>query len=318
MSIFVPGQLLLKLGWSLVMKKFLLRLRGRIPVSIVSISMISSAMIFVAGCVTPDQYQLLENRIAAVEMDTNRQMSAQQARTHEESQSLENLELRLDTSAKVSREQYAEIKYEIEQIKGQFRQIEGLIEEINHNFGTNRQVFEETLEKRLERLDNAISRNYERVINLERYMGFEPGEVKPADADDQPLTASTPEAASEEDAYLLAKKMFDDGDKENARIQFENFINKYPDSKNADNARFWIADSYYAEKWYEKAILEYQRVLENYPDSNKTAAARLKQGYSFAELGETANARLILKELIKRHPDSNEAKYAQKKLKSLN
>ncbi|MCP4718042.1 MAG: tetratricopeptide repeat protein, partial [Desulfobacteraceae bacterium] len=73
-----------------------------------------------------------------------------------------------------------------------------------------------------------------------------------------------------------------------------------------------------AEKWYEKAILEYQKVLEDYPESNKTAAARLKQGYSFAELGETANARLILKELIKRHPDSNEAKYARKKLKSLN
>lgn len=300
------------------MKKFLLWLCGRVPVSIVSISMISIAMIFVAGCVTPDQYQLLENRIAAVEMDTNRQMSAQQAKTHEKSQSLENLELRLDASAKVSREQYAEIKDEIEQIKGQFRQIEGLIEEINHNFGTNRQVFEERLEKRLERLDNAISRNYERVVNLERYMGFEPGEVKPVDADDKPLSASTPEAGSEEEAYLLAKKTFDEGDKENARIQFENFINKYPDSKNADNARFWIADSYYAEKWYEKAILEYQRVLENYPDSNKTAAARLKQGYSFAELGETANARLILKELIKRHPDSNEAKYAQKKLKSLN
>jgi len=161
-------------------------------------------------------------------------------------------------------------------------------------------------------------RNYERLITLEKYMGFEPGEAKPVDANTQPLATSTPEAASEQESYALAKKMFDEGDKENARIQFENFINKYPDSKNADNARFWIADSYYAEKWYEKAILEYQKVLEEYPNSNKTAAARLKQGYSFAELGETANARLILKELIKRHPDSNEAKYARKKLKSLN
>jgi tol-pal system protein YbgF len=280
-----------------------------------------AGLILVSGCVTPDQYQLLENRIAAVETENNRQMSAQQARTHEDSQGqkdLARLEANLDSSVKVSREQYAEIKDEIEQIKGQFRQMEGLIEEINHKFGTNQQIFQEALEKRLERLDNTISRNYERVITLEKYMGFEPGEVNPVDADTMPSVASTPEQTSEQEAYTLAKKMFDDGDKENARIQFENFINKYPDSKNADNARFWIADSYYAEKWYEKAILEYQRVLEDYPDSNKTAAARLKQGYSFAELGETANARLILKELIKRHPDSNEAKYAQKKLKSLN
>lgn len=285
------------------------------------IGLIPILMVLASGCVTPDQYQLLENRIAAVEMDNNRQMSAQQARTHEKSQvqkDLESFELKLDTSTKVGREHYAEIKDEIGQIKAQFQQMEGLIEEINHNFGTNRQVFEKELEKKLERLDNAISQNFERVITLERYMGFEPGEAKPVDADKAPLVTPTKEAVSEQESYVLAKKMFDEGDKENARIQFENFINKYPDSKNADNARFWIADSYYAEKWYEKAILEYQRVLENYPDSNKTAAARLKQGYSFAELGETANARLILKELIKRHPDSNEAKYAQKKLKSLN
>ncbi len=275
-------------------------------------------IIVVSGCVTPDQYQLLENRIAVIEMENNRQTSVQKERSSKNSQvqeDLENFQLKLDTSTKISREHYAEIKDEIQQIKTQFQQVEGLIEEINHNFGTNNQAHQEELEKRLERLDNAISRNYEKVINLEKYMGFEPADAKPVDTDSLPLVKS--EMGSEQESYALAKKIFDDGDKENARIQFENFINKYPDSKNADNARFWIADSYYAEKWYEKAILEYQKVLEIYPSSNKTAAARLKQGYSFAELGETANARLILKELIKRHPDSNEAKYARKKLKSL-
>lgn len=275
-------------------------------------------LILISGCVTPDQYQLLENRIAAIEMESNRQRSAQTERSSKNSQVQEDLEkfqLKLDASTKISREHYAEIKDEIQQIKTKFQQVEGLIEEINHNFGTNNQAHQEELEKRLERLDNTISRNYERVITLEQYMGFEPAGTKPLDPNGLPLVKS--EMDSEQESYALAKKSFDAGDRENARIQFENFINKYPDSKNADNARFWIADSYYAEKWYEKAILEYQKVLELYPDSNKTAAARLKQGYSFAELGETANARLILKELIKRHPDSNEAKYAGKKLKSL-
>ncbi len=275
-------------------------------------------MILISGCVSQDQYQLLENRIAAVEMENSRQTSVQKEKSSKNSQvqeDLENFQLKLDASTKISREHYAEIKDEIQHIKTQFHQVEGLIEEINHNFGTKSQAYQEELEKRLERLDNVISRNYEKVINLEKYMGFEPAEAKPVGTDSQHLVKS--EMGSEQEYYARAKKTFDDGDKENARIQFENFINKYPDSKNADNARFWIADSYYAEKWYEKAILEYQKVLEIYPNSNKTAAARLKQGYSFAELGEAANARLILKELIKRHPDSNEAKYARKKLKSL-
>jgi tol-pal system protein YbgF len=153
------------------------------------------------------------------------------------------------------------------------------------------------------------------VIQLEKYMGFEPS--LPGEMEKKAISDEAPGKNSEQKLYAFAKKLFDDGDKENARIQFENFINKYPKSDNADNARFWIADSYYFEKWFEKAILEYQKVLELYPTSNKLAAARLKQGYAFAELGEKANARLILKELLKKHPNSNEAKFAQKKLKNL-
>jgi tol-pal system protein YbgF len=110
--------------------------------------------------------------------------------------------------------------------------------------------------------------------------------------------------------------MLDDGDWENVRFQFENFITKYPDSKNADNARFWIADSYYSENRFAEAALEYQKVLDEYPDSNKLADARLKQAYAFSELGEYANARIILKELLKKYPDSQQAKFATQKLKS--
>ncbi|HCY84349.1 MAG TPA: tol-pal system protein YbgF [Desulfobacteraceae bacterium] len=271
--------------------------------------------LLVAGCVAPDQYKVLERRVAAIEMENNRLASAQRA-SASAGKDLERIKGDLEDSSKTTRENYAEVKYEIEQLREKFYQIEGLIEELRHNLGTRGQARQESLEKELTRLDNAISRNFEKVIALEKYMGFEPTEALEPDVGTPSETPVSPD--SEQALYDLAKKMFDQGDKENARIQFENFINKFPNSSKADNARFWIADSYYAEKWYEKAILEYQKVLENYPKSNKTAAARLKQGYAFAALGEKANARLILKELIKRHPDSKEAQYAREKLKGLN
>lgn len=285
-------------------------------------------MIIVSGCVAPDQYRLLENRITAIEMETYNQASDPKAGSPSPEE-LENLKLKFHETTQIARENNAEIKYEIQQIKEKFQHMEGLIEEINHEFGTKGQTRQQDLEKRLERMDNAISRNYEKIIVLEKHMGFEPSdagdreEASPEKSEKfEPPVKPEPEknltTGSEQELYDRAKKLFDAGDQENARTQFENFIQKYPKSQNADNARFWIADSYYAEKWYEKAILEYQKVLETYPDSNKAAAARLKQGYSFDALGEKANAKLILKELIKRHPDSNEAKYAQEKLKSLN
>lgn len=281
---------------------------------------VCAGMLGLAGCVAPDQYELLENRIAALEMENSRQKNLAAEISGKGSKletDLVSIQDKIQQDDKTSRENYAELRYEINHMKEQFQQLEGLIEELKHHLGSNSQVRQEELEKQMERMDNAISRNYEKVINLEKYMGFEPTVAKTPEEGGETTTAA-PQITSEQELYDFAKKLFDDGDMENARIQFENFINKYPDSDNADNARFWIADSYYAEKWYEKAILEYQAVLETYPNSNKIAAARLKQGYSFAELGEKANARLILKELVKRHPGSKEANYAKEKLKSLN
>lgn len=283
-------------------------------------------LIFLSGCVEPEKFAALETKVAVMEQENDRQLSMNKEKlnasailTQQNQLKIEALEKRLKDRNMISQEEYAELKYTIQTFKEGLQKLEGQIEEIKHGSAGNYQKTGGTLEEKLERLDMAISKNYEKVIKLEKYMGFEPsaaGEMdKEAENKDQPSPGPVKSPAQE--LYDTAKKLFDNMDLENARIQFENFINKYPDSDNADNARFWIADSYYVEKWFEKAILEYQKVLEDYPDSNKLPAARLKQGYAFAELGEKANARLILKELLKKHPGTNEAKYAQEKLKKL-
>ena len=275
-----------------------------------------------SGCVEPQQFVALENRVAAMEMERRKQLNAQSEKNKE----LETIQEKMKEGIKP--EDYADMKYDIKVLKENNQRLQGSIEEITHNLGNYSKKDKDELEKRIERIDNAISQNYEKLVELEKYLGLEPS--RPSDTSSESAaekavaaenkTAALPEPKKEneeQELYASAKKMFDEGDKANARAQFEDFIKKYPKSENADNARFWIADSYFSEKWFEKAILEYQKVLENYPKSNKAAAARLKQGYSFAELGEKANARLILNELLKKHPDSNEAKFAKEKLKTL-
>jgi tol-pal system protein YbgF len=115
--------------------------------------------------------------------------------------------------------------------------------------------------------------------------------------------------------YKPAKGAFDAGKNEEARRGFAKLIEKFPKSQHADNAQFWIGETYYQEKWFEKAILEYQKVIENYPKGNKVPAALLKQGLAFQKIGDTANARLILKELIKKYPQTSEGSIAKQKLK---
>jgi tol-pal system protein YbgF len=91
----------------------------------------------------------------------------------------------------------------------------------------------------------------------------------------------------------------------------------YPSSDNADNAQFWIGETFYQEKSYEKAILEYQKVIEKYPRGNKVPAALLKQGLAFLNLKDRVNSRLIFEELVRKYPNTSEAKAASDKLKEL-
>jgi tol-pal system protein YbgF len=283
-------------------------------------------LMMLSGCVTPDQYQVLENRVNALEMENSRSRALQD-RFDEQAADLaaaiKDLEKTVQTIDQFSRENIAEINQELQQVHKKYGELQGMMEETAYRFGQTDPDSRTDLTQVLERMDRAVSRNHVRITRLETYMGFEP--TVPGTEEEQSPDSAVPGddtgqikmPVSDKAAYEQAKKTFDDGDMEAARIQFENFINTFPESPLAGNARFWIADSYYVEKWYEKAILEYQKVLEEYPDSNKVAAARLKQGYAFAELGEKANARLILNELITRYPDSREAMFAREKLKQL-
>ena len=102
-----------------------------------------------------------------------------------------------------------------------------------------------------------------------------------------------------------------------ARATFGELITKFPKSEFADNARYWIAESYYAEKDYASAILEFDKVVKDYPQGDKVPAALLKQGYAFLEIGEKEGGVATLQDLVRRFPKSEEAKKAKEKLAKL-
>ena len=127
--------------------------------------------------------------------------------------------------------------------------------------------------------------------------------------------ATSPKPASAQGMYNAAKQAYDNGDLEKARNSFEAMLKSFPKAPEADNAQFWIGETYYQQKWYEKAILEYQKVIENYPKGNKVPAALLKQGLAFLNIGDKSNSRLILQDLVRKYPSTNEGRIAAQKLK---
>jgi tol-pal system protein YbgF len=113
-----------------------------------------------------------------------------------------------------------------------------------------------------------------------------------------------------------AWRSFDRKDYQAAANRFRDFVKKNGKSKLAGAAQFWLGESLFAQKEFEKAIVAYDEV-RRYPQSDKIPAALLGQGSSFAELGEKLNARLVLQELIEKYPQSAEAPKAKQRLKAL-
>jgi len=117
--------------------------------------------------------------------------------------------------------------------------------------------------------------------------------------------------------YNDAYQTYQRGDMEEARRKFEVFLKHYPNTSFSDNAQFWIGETYYAKKDYEKAILEYEKVMVKYPEGDKVPAALLKQAFAFLELGDRPNGRNLLRRVIDRYPQSEQAEIARKRLEAI-
>jgi tol-pal system protein YbgF len=119
------------------------------------------------------------------------------------------------------------------------------------------------------------------------------------------------------DLYKDAYETFQKGNLEGARRKFEAFLKQYPNTELSDNAQFWIGETYYLKKDFEKAILEYEKAIVKYPEGDKIPAALFKQALAFLELGDKTNAKNLLKRVIERYPHSEQAEMAKKRLEAI-
>ncbi len=271
---------------------------------------------FISGCASQSDVVILDERLMVME----RQNQELQRQNRELQKQLSNELERIGNSSKTStsnlRTKYAGINADIDTMRQELQLAGGRIEELSHIVDKKITAFETDGQQRQAKLDEIsvlTQKLDQRLSTIEQYLNIDSvsGDRSGKGGNE---TGASGKKSSDDQMYADAKKAYDEGQLEKARQEFQQLIKAYPKSSNADNAQFWIGESYYREAWYEKAILEYQAVIEKYPKGNKVAAAMLKQGMAFLKIGDKSNARLILKELTKKYPKSNEATIAAKKL----
>jgi tol-pal system protein YbgF len=278
------------------------------------------ALLVVGGCVTEQDYYVLDERMSVLERNTADHGNQLRALTEQ----LERIESRLKMTdggnAQSLRERLAESQVIVDQLRDEIRYLRGQIEETQYlikqrqmvSGGSGAEPF-----TKLDEIEEMTRQTRNRVARIEQYLNLVEASKTPAEKSPPASVAVDREATSEADMYKAAMQAYGKDDYDTARRKFEAFLKKYPNSRNADNAQFWIGETYYREKWYEKAILEYQKVIDEYPKGNKVQASLLKQGLSFLNLGDKSNSRLILNELVSKYPQSNEASIAKEKLKEI-
>lgn len=128
---------------------------------------------------------------------------------------------------------------------------------------------------------------------------------------------ATPAGESAPELYDRAlRRIRNDQALADGRALMELFLKRYPEDALAVNAAYWVGETYYAEKAYDKAILQFEDVIQKYSEHPKVASAMLKQAFAFEALGDKGNSRLLLQRVIDRFPLSEEASRAKEKLQA--
>jgi tol-pal system protein YbgF len=220
-------------------------------------------------------------------------------------------------------ESQAEVVAELDEIRRELQSLSGSVEDDGHLI--KRAIERDTTEQDV--VKARLAELEAKIKELQKYLHLEPtAEPKEAGLDKgtkgttefKPQPQGLEELTSPENRlYESTLAIYRDGKYEEAIEGFKDFLNSYPNSKLADNAQFWIGESYMSLAEYEKAILAYQEVIKNYPGGNKVPNAMLKQALAFYEIKDATSSKLLLKKIIKKYPDSAEAKIAEAKLKTM-
>ena len=119
---------------------------------------------------------------------------------------------------------------------------------------------------------------------------------------------------SDRDNYQAAFELLKEQRYEQAAMAFQQFLISFPDSQLADNAMYWLAESYYVTGKFENALKQFQVVISRFPRSRKVPDALLKIGYSNYELQRWDAARGALGRVQDEYKGTTAARLAEQRL----
>ena len=212
---------------------------------------------------------------------------------------LTELERRLATMERiVDNQSLPQMMQQLDALERRVDQMQGIAETLEHDAGSTadrqRQLYSD-LDSRIQDLEATLSARGAASV-------LEGGTLPPGQL---PVPGG-----SDRDNYQAAFELLKVERYEMAATAFKQFLVTFPDSELADNAQYWLAESYYASDKFEQALTDFEVVINNYPRSRKVPDALLKMGYCNYSLRRWDAARVTLTRVQADYPETTAARLA--------
>jgi tol-pal system protein YbgF len=131
-----------------------------------------------------------------------------------------------------------------------------------------------------------------------------------------PSSAAALIFSPEYDVYQAGLRLFGNHKYQLAIKTFEGMLQQFPEGKYADNANYWIGESYFALEEYSSGIGYFEKVM-TFNGSSKIDDAQYKLGLSYLKMGQQPMAKEIFRKFLEQNPGSEFSTRVQRYLKQL-
>jgi len=243
-----------------------------------SLGSVSLFAILASGCVTTSDIDEIQAQLRRIEDEVG-VVRVESSSKDEVARLQQEMSQRMRELLRVE----ADMQVELSALSGQIDQLQSNLEDTNYRL--------DQLSKQIAGLNAAIA--------------------------ERPSTSGRPSGGPVSDPQAMYDAAYNDylrGNYDLAIGGFEQYLANFPDTDLADNAAYWIGESYFSQGKYNDAVQEFQRILSDFPRSDKRASALLKEGYAHLELGDRRRGVAQLQQVLRSHPGTDEADLARQRL----
>jgi tol-pal system protein YbgF len=134
---------------------------------------------------------------------------------------------------------------------------------------------------------------------------------------ESPPGAAVVNTAAAQAEYDTALAILREGRYVEAAQAFNRFLVANPGSVYADNASYWLGETYYVTRDFDQALGTFQTLVSRYPQSSKVSDSHLKMGYIYYEKKDWKAARENLELVVNRYPGTTTARLAADRLQRM-